>query len=200
MGYKSEPLVSQIRDAREARGISQRALSERTGQTQSHISQVETGRMEPGLSSFIDMARALDLEVMLVPKTLVPGVRGLVRSQAMPRQPVHAGRLNDKQLARAARRLKAYRDRHGSSADLDRLDEHLHALRRADPGERDMRLVRAQIDRLDGCLDGSVTHPEAAAIIRDVAFNLQRLRMAMAQDGPAEPRPAYRLDDGEGDG
>jgi transcriptional regulator with XRE-family HTH domain len=82
MGYKSEHLVSQVRDARGASGLSQRALRERTGQTQSHISQIESGKMEPGLSSFIDMARALDLEVMLVPRKLVPGVSAWVRSQA----------------------------------------------------------------------------------------------------------------------
>jgi len=82
MGYKSAHLTECVREVREASGMSQRALSKRTGQTQSHISQIESGKMEPGLSSFIDMARALDLEVMLIPKKLVPGVRGLVSTQA----------------------------------------------------------------------------------------------------------------------
>lgn len=84
MGYKSRYLTQEIRHARERLAISQRALSERTGQTQSHISQIESGKMEPGLSGFIDMARALGLEVMLVPKKLVPGVQGLVKSQTTP--------------------------------------------------------------------------------------------------------------------
>lgn len=78
MSYQSESLIAQAREVREASGLSQRTLSERAGLTQSHISQIESGKMEPGLSSFIDMTRALDLEVMLVPKKLVPAVLGLV--------------------------------------------------------------------------------------------------------------------------
>ena len=101
MGYKSEHLVGQVREVREASGLSQRALSDRTGQTQSHISQIESGKMEPGLSSFIDMARALDLEVVLVPKKLLPAVNGLMRAQATPDMHIHAGQPNDKRFARA---------------------------------------------------------------------------------------------------
>ena len=83
MSYQRESLILQAREVREASGVSQRALSERAGLTQSHISQIESGKMEPGLSSFIDMTRALDLELMLVPKKLVPAVLGLVKAQAM---------------------------------------------------------------------------------------------------------------------
>jgi transcriptional regulator with XRE-family HTH domain len=49
MSYQSENLIAQTRDVREASGVSQRALSERAGLTQSHISQIESGKMEPGL-------------------------------------------------------------------------------------------------------------------------------------------------------
>ena len=73
MNYKSEELVRAIKDRRTAAHISQRALSGRSGLTQAHISQIETGSREPGLSSFIDMARGLDLELVLVPKKLLPG-------------------------------------------------------------------------------------------------------------------------------
>ncbi|MEI2387386.1 helix-turn-helix transcriptional regulator [Breoghania sp. JC706] len=95
MSYQSERLIAQARAARTAAGVSQRALAERSGLTQSHISQIETGRMEPGLSSFIDMTRALDLELVLVPKKLVPGVAGLVRSQAAEAVPRPAYSLDD---------------------------------------------------------------------------------------------------------
>ena len=79
MHYTSEDLVQQVRQTREAAGISQRALRDRSGLTQSHISQIESGKLEPGLSTFIDMARALGLELLLVPKKLVPAVEGMVR-------------------------------------------------------------------------------------------------------------------------
>ena len=95
MAYKSEALIAQVREVREASGISQRSLSDRAGLTQSHISHIESGKTEPGLSSFIDMARALDLELILVPKKLLPAVQGLMKAQATPEIRIHAGQAND---------------------------------------------------------------------------------------------------------
>jgi len=79
VSFKSEDLVQTIKDRRVRVGLSQRALSERSGLTQAHISQIETGKLEPGLASFIDLARALDLEVVLVPRKALPAVEGLLR-------------------------------------------------------------------------------------------------------------------------
>ena len=90
MTYKTEHLVGHARKAREAAGISQRALSHIAGLTQSHISQIESGKMEPGLSSFTDMTRALGLELMLVPRTLVPAVQGLLRAGNAEPRPAYA--------------------------------------------------------------------------------------------------------------
>src|SRR3546814_20948572 len=80
MGYVREDLIKRFRDKRLASKISQRALSERSGLTQSHISQIETGSLDPGLSSFLQMARALDLELVLVPRKLVPAVEAIERA------------------------------------------------------------------------------------------------------------------------
>lgn len=104
MHYNSEDLVSGIRQAREAAGISQRALRDRSGLTQSHISQIESGKLEPGLSTFIDMARALGLELLLVPKKLVPAVEGMVRGEGP------AGAVGDRATPRPAYSLDAEED------------------------------------------------------------------------------------------
>jgi len=193
MGYKSEHLVVQVREIREASGLSQRALSERTGQTQSHISQIESGKMEPGLSSFIDMARALDVELMLVPKKLVPGVTALMRSQATPDMHVHAGQPTDKRLARAERLVKKLKQVYGSSADLDRIEEYLRFLRRVNLSDQEIQLVRGELDRLERYQTG----PQIDPIVCDIAQTLQRLRNSLAHGAPSEPRPAYALDDGD---
>ncbi len=195
MGYKSEHLVSEIREVREASGLSQRGLSDRTGQSQSHISQIESGKMEPGLSSFIDMARALDLEVMLVPKKLVPGVRGLVRSQATPEMYIHAGQPNDKLFARAERLIKQIKQRLGTSAVLNRVEEYLRFLRRVNLSDREMQLVREQIARIERYKD----RPDTEVVTHDVAQILQRLRSDIAHRASSEPKPAYSLDDGDND-
>lgn len=82
MPYSVEPIAKEIKAARQAKRLSQRALSARTGLPQSHISRIENGAVDPQTSSLIELARALDLELMLVPRRLVPAVLGLQRSSA----------------------------------------------------------------------------------------------------------------------
>jgi transcriptional regulator with XRE-family HTH domain len=195
MSYQTESLVSQIREVREASGISQRRLSELAGLTQSHISQVEGGKMEPGLSSFIDLTRALDLEVMLVPKKLVPAVLSLVKAQATPDMHIHAGQPNDKRFARAERLVKKMKQLYGSSADLDRIDVALRFLRRVNLSDQEMQLIRSLIAQLERYQ----ASPQAAPVVRDIAQNLQRLRNSIAHGVSSDPKPAYSLDDGDND-
>lgn len=190
MTYQSESLIAQAREIRAASGASQRALSERAGLTQSHISQIESGKMEPGLSSFIDMTRALDLELMLVPKKLVPAVLSLVKA---PDMHIHAGQPNDKRFARAERLVKKMKHLYGSSADLDRIEDTLRFLRRVNLSDQEMQLVRELIARLERYQASA----QAAPIVRDIAQNLQRLRISIVHAASSEPRPAYSLDDGD---
>ncbi|MDX8448298.1 helix-turn-helix domain-containing protein [Mesorhizobium captivum] len=195
MAYQSENLIAQVREVREASGVSQRALSERAGLTQSHISQIESGKMEPGLSSFIDLTRALDLEVMLVPKKLVSAVLGLVKAQATPDMHIHAGQPNDKRFARAERLVKKMKHLYGSSADLDRIDDTLRFLRRVNLSDQEVQLVREPIARLERYQASA----QAGPVLHDIAQNLQRLRNSIAHPVRSEPRPAYSLDDGDAD-
>ncbi|MCT9000452.1 helix-turn-helix domain-containing protein [Chelativorans intermedius] len=195
MAYQSESLIAQAREIREASGVSQRALSERAGLTQSHISQIESGKMEPGLSSFIDLTRALDLEVMLVPKKLVPAVLNLVKARATRDMHIHAGQPNDKRFARADRLVKKMKHLYGSSADLDRIEDTLGFLRRVNLSDQEMQLVRELITRLERYQASA----QAAPVVRDIAQNLQQLRNSIVHAAPSEPRPAYSLDDGDAD-
>jgi transcriptional regulator with XRE-family HTH domain len=64
--------------------MSQRALSARTGLTQSHISKIESGTVEPGLDGLVTLARALDLEIVFVPKHLLPAVQGILHGRSRP--------------------------------------------------------------------------------------------------------------------
>jgi HTH-type transcriptional regulator / antitoxin HipB len=68
----------QLRDARRADHVSQKALGAAIGLPQSHVSAIETGKVDPRLSSVIEMARRLDYELMLVPRILVPAVRAML--------------------------------------------------------------------------------------------------------------------------
>jgi transcriptional regulator with XRE-family HTH domain len=195
MGYKSEALVAQAREVREALGLSQRVISERSGLTQSHISQIESGKMEPGLSSFIDMTRVLDLELTLVPKKLLPAVLALVKAQATPDMKIHAGQSNDKRYTRDLRLVGKLKQDLGSSADLDKIEEYLRFLHRVNLSDQQMQLVRTLLARLER----DHGRPDAGPIIRDIAQNMQRLRNLVAHGVPSEPKPAYALDDGDDD-
>lgn len=69
-----------LKQARLNLGLTQRALGERVRLPQSHISKIEQGGVDLQLSSLTELARALELEVQLVPRQALPAVEGVVRS------------------------------------------------------------------------------------------------------------------------
>src|SRR5579864_5154972 len=80
MVYVIEDIARTLKEAREAKGLSQRALSAKIGLTQAHISNIENAAADLHLSNLMELARALDLEVMLVPRKAVPAAQGLIRN------------------------------------------------------------------------------------------------------------------------
>lgn len=77
MAYELEDIARNLKAARLAKGLSQRALSAKTGLTQAHISKIENAIIDVQLSSLIELSRALDLELTLVPAKAIPAVRGI---------------------------------------------------------------------------------------------------------------------------
>lgn len=73
-------LIAQLRAQRHAKKISQRELSSRSGITQSHISLIEQGAIDPGLSTFIELARSMELEAVLVPRHYLPIIESLLKT------------------------------------------------------------------------------------------------------------------------
>ena len=72
-----------LKQARTTKALSQAALAKLAGVPQSHISKIENTGVDLRLSSLTELARALDLELMLVPRKVVPAARSLIR-QAQP--------------------------------------------------------------------------------------------------------------------
>lgn len=79
-----------IRLAREGRGLRQQDLAARIGLRQRQISDLERAAMDPRLSTIQNVARALDLEVMLVPRHLIATVEGLQRGGHGSTTPMYA--------------------------------------------------------------------------------------------------------------
>lgn len=75
----ADDLVAALAAARRRAGLNQAAIARKIGLDQSYVSKVERGAVEPQTSTLMELARTLDLELMLVPRQLVPTVRALQR-------------------------------------------------------------------------------------------------------------------------
>ena len=69
-----------LRLARTRRGLSQQALAAKLGIRQRQISDLERSTIDPRLSTLENVARALDMELMLVPRPLISSVEALLRT------------------------------------------------------------------------------------------------------------------------
>ena len=87
------PIVTALIAARRRAGLSQRVLSDKVGLAQSHISKIERAAVDPQISTLMEIARILGLELMLVPKQLVPAVQTLERDPSSSQSPAY--RLDD---------------------------------------------------------------------------------------------------------
>ena len=59
----------------------QATVAKLSGKDQGYIAKLESGTVDPRLSSVVEVSRALGLEVVLVPVRLVPTVRGLLEER-----------------------------------------------------------------------------------------------------------------------
>ena len=79
-----EDFRKQLREARIKRGWGQRELGIQVGLPQPHISAIESGRIVPRFDTLIEIVRVLNLDLLLVPRSLVPAVQSLIRAQKEP--------------------------------------------------------------------------------------------------------------------
>ena len=79
MKYTIVDIAEELKAAREAQGLSQRKLSQLAGVPQGHISKIENGNVDLRVSSLIQLARALGLELTLVPRKALPAVNAITR-------------------------------------------------------------------------------------------------------------------------
>ncbi len=69
-----DTLIQALVDARKRRKISQMELAKRTGIGQGNLSRIENKQADPLTGNLVELARALDLELMLIPKQYVPAI------------------------------------------------------------------------------------------------------------------------------
>lgn len=96
MKHSVEPLVDVLKAARHDQAQSQRALSEQTGIPQSRLSLIENGAVDLRVSTLLQIARSLELEVMLVPRRTVPLVHAITREAGSTAEQHPLYRLDDR--------------------------------------------------------------------------------------------------------
>ena len=183
-----------VRQARQAKGWSQRELSARTHMPQAQISRIENADVDPQVSTLIELARALELELQLIPKSALTAVEATVRSTEA-RSDERASQSLMAELLRAAEQA------HAMAPDREDIASLLSSLRDLQPLTPALR-ARALIGDLKSVqilLHGFLTYPPAerpshAQPIRDAAQRLKDLRNMLVH-APAGERPAYSLDD-----
>jgi transcriptional regulator with XRE-family HTH domain len=67
-----------LKTARQKRAYTQQRVAERLGIKQGYMSDLEKGRHDPRLSTFLEWSRLLGFELMLVPKELVLTVNAIL--------------------------------------------------------------------------------------------------------------------------
>lgn len=77
-------LREKLKEARISRGWGQRELGGKIGLPQPHISAIESGGVVPRFDTLLDIVRVLGLDLLLVPRSLVPAVQSLIRAQKEP--------------------------------------------------------------------------------------------------------------------
>lgn len=197
MKYETQEIANRLREAREARQLSQRELSRLAGVPQAQISRIESNSVDLRLSSLVAIASALDLEIALVPRKAVPAIKSITR-QTTDRtvgQPPSIGK--EMQLLQKA--VRAIQIDAPMLPELDELRKATASLQRLPIDTRflaNLRSLRQTIERakMTGQWKG----------ILDAAKGMRALRNQIAHCAPTTGqrnanRPAYSLDEEDDD-
>lgn len=196
-----EEIATSIREARIAKALTQKELGQRVGLPQSHISKIEKGAVDLKLSSLVEIARALELEIMLVPRKALPAVEGTVRAYGTTIETSRALSLLNEQ-AQIAERIKA------SFPDLSQVEGFQHAIRSIPALQFDAARLKALDEalqpakRLKAIIEGQGGAAALAKRLEEATSALRHFRNKQAHNAPlieaARQRPAYRLEEDDG--
>jgi transcriptional regulator with XRE-family HTH domain len=209
----SSHIIEALRAARTARGLSQRALAARVGLPQSHISKIESGSVDIQLSSLVELARALGLELQLVPRKAVPAVESIIRQTSAA-----GARGNQARAREALTKASAIAERlarYDSTEALERIREAARTLQYIPLASKDIQIIQTAMQSLRPLervsLDTNyeedireiLDSPKIRSSIENAARILTAIRnRAVHHQATEEPhtRPAYTLDEEDDNG
>jgi transcriptional regulator with XRE-family HTH domain len=193
-----EEIAARVREARITKALTQKELGQRVGLPQSHISKIEKGTVDLKLSSLVEIARALDLEITLVPRKALPAVEGAVRAHGTTVETSRAVSLLNEQ-AQIAERIKA------NFPDLPQVDSFQNAIRSIPRLQFDAAQLKALDEalqpakRLKTIIDTQGGVATLAKRIEEATSALRHFRNIQVHHAPlieaARQLPAYRLEE-----
>jgi transcriptional regulator with XRE-family HTH domain len=197
MKYETQDISDRLREAREAKQLSQRELSRSAGVPQAQISRIEAGSVDLRLSSLAAIASALDLEIALVPRKAVPAVKSIARqmTERMTVQPPAIG----KEMQRLRKAIRSIQIDTPTQPLLEEVRKGFASIQRLEIDPRfvdDLRSVRNAIERA-----GRAEHWQG---LSEAADGMKALRSRIADFTPTTEqrnpsRPAYSLDEEDDD-
>jgi transcriptional regulator with XRE-family HTH domain len=117
VSYQAEAFAQSLRQARRQKGWSQRDLSGKAGIPQAHISRIESGAVDVKVSTLVELARLLDLELVLAPRSSIPAVESLIR-EAEASHDLRSARGLANSLQPVLRRLRIERPKSSTTERL----------------------------------------------------------------------------------
>ena len=73
-------VLDELQKMRKASGLTHDLLAQRAGVSRMTVQRTEAGKIDPRLSTLLVLARALGMDLMLVPKALRPELENFVQS------------------------------------------------------------------------------------------------------------------------
>lgn len=194
-----EAFGRQLAAARARNAFSQRRLAQNVGMTQAHISKIEQGQVDLRLSSLVELARALDLDVQLVPRQAVLAVEGVRR--AVEAQPPSAGESRALAiLSRQSDVLDRLDERYPGLRAVQRLRDRLYALGMRALGPAAVKRLQHAVAPVERAASEDLDLDALTRVLERADRHLSRLDAD--QPSSAEPeaaQPAFRLDEDDDD-
>lgn len=199
MNHVLQDVAKTLKAARESKGLSQRALSEASGVLQARISKIENGAADFRVSTLMALARALDLELTLVPRKAVSAVQSVVRAS----EPAGIHQSSGEVL----KELQRIQQRFSSLAQITKATQEYAQFQRYLRDVQRFNIPLPLIDKLketSKALDVFRKHREDIEAFRRAIENMQSVRNTVAHAAAEPPRiivkPAYTLDDEDNHG
>ncbi len=181
-------VASMLRAARVAKGWSQRELSGRAGLPQAQISKIENADVDPQISTLMELARSLDLDLQFVPRVALTAVEATVKDAVR--------RANERDIVGSLNALARLASASAAGLKADDLRLTVEALRTIVPA-LGTEVVRYVLGQSSEQLVRAVEGGDVDSIERTretVTRNLRSLYDTHAE-AASESRPAYSLDD-----